>query len=302
MRILSFRSDFSKAVRCSLLMLAVGLFQHSAVAQATDPQSPPPDSQPAAQTANQPLPMAPQPQLPFGGAKHQLDREEHSEVTLAKIPRNILWDGGHIAISPLYLRPGDLKWLLPVAGATVAAFATDTHTMNEVVSRNPSFNDANGTVSDGLRDGFIAVPIILAGAGMAGHNYHTKETGLLGSEAVFDAFVVDEFVKICSFRERPFVDKGRGNFYIGSSGGVDSSFVSGHSMISWASATVIADESHSKWVKAGAYTAATGVSLTRVLSQQHFPTDVLLGAAGGWLIGHYVFRAHHHRELPVDTH
>jgi len=47
-------------------------------------------------------------------------------------------------------------------------------------------------------------------------------------------------------------------------------------------------------VQAGVYTAATGVSLTRVLGQQHFPTDVLLGAAGGWLIGHYVFRAHHH--------
>jgi len=34
-----------------------------------------------------------------------------------------------------------------------------------------------------------------------------------------------------------------------------------------------------------------------VLGQQHFPGDVLAGAAAGWLVGHYVFRAHHRGEL-----
>jgi membrane-associated phospholipid phosphatase len=35
------------------------------------------------------------------------------------------------------------------------------------------------------------------------------------------------------------------------------------------------------------------------MGQEHFPSDVLLGATGGWLIGHYVFRAHHH--LPLQS-
>jgi membrane-associated phospholipid phosphatase len=43
------------------------------------------------------------------------------------------------------------------------------------------------------------------------------------------------------------------------------------------------------------YTLATGVSLTRVLGQEHFPSDVLIGSAAGWLIGHYVYR-HHHKD------
>ena len=30
----------------------------------------------------------------------------------------------------------------------------------------------------------------------------------------------------------------------------------------------------------------------RVLGQEHFPTDVLVGGAAGWLIGHYVFEKH----------
>ncbi|MDP9050889.1 MAG: phosphatase PAP2 family protein [Acidobacteriota bacterium] len=56
------------------------------------------------------------------------------------------------------------------------------------------------------------------------------------------------------------------------------------------------------WAQIGICPAATDVSVTRVLRQQHFLTDVLIGAAGGWLIGHYVFRAHHHREIAQPSH
>jgi membrane-associated phospholipid phosphatase len=46
------------------------------------------------------------------------------------------------------------------------------------------------------------------------------------------------------------------------------------------------------------YGLATAVSLTRVLGQQHFSSDVLVGSAVGWLVGRYVFRKHH-RESEV---
>jgi membrane-associated phospholipid phosphatase len=125
-----------------------------------------------------------------------------------------------------------------------------------------------------------------------------RETGLLGGVAMVDALVVDEVVKLCTFRERPYVDNGEGQFFRGSAG-VDSSFISGHSMIAWSSAAVMAGEYNKPWQQVAIYSGAAGVSLTRVMAQQHFPTDVLLGSAGGWLIGHYVFRAHHHRDRDV---
>jgi membrane-associated phospholipid phosphatase len=58
-------------------------------------------------------------------------------------------------------------------------------------------------------------------------------------------------------------------------------------------AASLAGEYRSPWIRASLYSVATGVSLTRVLGQQHFPGDVLAGSAAGWLVGHYVFRAHH---------
>lgn len=227
---------------------------------------------------NNTLPSAP---MPAANAMRALplDRQAHVEVIVRDTPIHTLSDLSHIAISPIYVRKSDLEWLLPLAGASAAAFATDTTTMNDVVSKNPLFNDTSINISDGLIGGFIAAPIALFGMGEMAQRPRERETGILGSEAMVDAFIVDELTKLCTFRERPYVDNAQGEFYIGKSG-VDSSFVSSHSMVAWSSAAVLAGESHSKWAQFAIYTAAAGVSVTRVTGQQHFPSDVLIGSAG----------------------
>lgn len=274
-----------------LLFAAFALWNSRSGAQQADAQQPPP-SAPS-------LPDAPAAAAVHNKDDLPLEQQPHSPATAATTPKHTLTDLGHIAVSPAYIRTRDLKWILPLTGASIAAFATDPTTMRDVVSRDPGFNQTSADVSDGLRDGFIAVPVVLFGAGQFVHNDHVRETGILAGEAMVGAVVVDEFTKLCTFRERPYVDNANGEFYIGSSGGVNSSFVSGHSMIAWSSAAVMAEESHSRWKQFLIYTAATGVSVTRVTAQQHFPTDVLLGSAGGWLIGHYVYRAHHHADTAV---
>lgn len=67
-------------------------------------------------------------------------------------------------------------------------------------------------------------------------------------------------------------------------------------MLAWTLAGVVAGQYPSKWVQVVVYSLASSVSVTRVLGQEHFPTDVLTGGAAGWLIGHYVFEEHqsHH--------
>jgi len=250
-------------------------------------------------TTRSALPDAP---VPASGASFSakedlpLDLQPHASVTVGNTPKHTLTDLGHIAVFPKYIRTRDLEWLVPLTGATAAAFATDTHTMRDVVSRNPSFNDTSGNVSDGLVGGMIALPVAAFGIGQIEHREHLRETGILGGEAMVDAFVVDQALKLCTFRERPSVDNARGQFFIGKSG-VDSSFASSHSVIAWSSAAVISGEYKSRWKQIAVYAAAGGVSATRVMAQQHFPTDVLVGSATGWLIGHYVYRAHHHADV-----
>ena len=315
--------EFFMSSRCSRLLFAFTLpilalpFQPKARAQQSEPSTPPlllaaagtaspalPEA-PSSSSAADALPDAPQPvaaEPSAGGFDFRTGRkgdiplqdEDHPPVTLMRTPVMIGKDLGHIFVSPIYLRKSDLYWILPLAGATVVSFNRDTYTVTQVVSRNPDFYNTAATISDDLRDTYIGIPVALWAGGQLTHNDHVRETGLLGGVAMVDAFVMDEFVKVVSFRERPLQDNGKGDFYIGNSGGLNSSFVSGHSMITWASAAAMAGEYHNPWVQTALYTGATSVSLCRVLGQQHFPTDVLLGGAGGWLIGHYVYRAHHH--------
>lgn len=230
--------------------------------------------------------------LPDAPVAHTADSSALRPVTVKGTPLSILRDDLHVVTSPARIRKSDLKYLIPLVAATGASLATDSRAMNDVVSHDPSFNQANVNASNVLVGGFIAAPVALFGVGQFGHNERARETGILGAEAMIDGFIVIGASKLIFFRERPYVDNAQGKFFVGKSG-ADSSFASSHSVLAWSSAAVLADRYPSHWMQAGVYTLATGVSLTRVLGQQHFPTDVLVGAAAGWLIGHYVSRSHH---------
>jgi hypothetical protein len=216
-------------------------------------------------------------------------------VTVAKLPLNILKDQAAIFTSPARLRTRDLRWLLPLAAATGVAIATDQRAMNTVVSRDPDFNQANVNASNVLIGGLIAAPAALFAIGHLRNDEHARETGLLGGEAMADGIIVEQIIKLVTWRERPQQDNSRGLFYQGGAH-ANSSFPSSHAVVAWSSAAALASEYRSPWAQVGLYTLATGVSLTRVLGQQHFPSDVLIGSATGWLIGHYVVR--HRRHTP----
>ncbi len=231
------------------------------------------------------------PSLPNAPVPQVRDKEG---VTLRNTPVHFLSDQRAIWTSPIRLRAHDLKWFLPLAAATGASVATDHHVMNSVVSHNANFNQANVNASNVLIGGFVAAPVALYGFGHFRNDAHARETGILSGEALLDGVVVEQGMKLIFWRERPAQDNSRGLFFQGRAG-VDSSFPSSHSVLAWSAAAVIAEEYPSRWRQLGIYSLATGVSLTRVLGQQHFPTDVLVGSAAGWLIGHYVYRARHRK-------
>ncbi len=218
------------------------------------------------------------------------------ELTLAGTPLRIVKDEWNVVKSPGRLGRHDLRWLLPLAAATAATLATDTRVMRGTVSHDPGFNSSNATSSDVIRGVFIGAPIVLLGLGEIGHVSHEREAGLLAGEAMVNGYVTSEAIKYITLRERPYLDNARGYFFQ-TDAASDPSFVSGHAIVAWSSAAVLAGEYSRPWQQAVLYTAAAGLSVNRVLAQQHFPTDVLLGAASGWLIGHFVYRTHHRGNL-----
>ena len=210
-------------------------------------------------------------------------------VTEKGLPLAILKDQAGIWTSPVRTRAHDLIWLLPLGAAIGVTLPTDTDAMRDL-SHNPSFNKDSVDASNALLGAEIAVPVTLYGVGLLKEDAHARETGILSGEALADSVVLDQVAKIIFRRERPLYSNASGDFFSSKAG--NNSFPSSHSMLAWSIAGVIAGRYPSKWVQLGTYSLATSVSLMRVLGQEHFPTDVLVGGAAGWLIGHYVFKKH----------
>jgi hypothetical protein len=241
-----------------------------------------------AQFADTAPPDAPQPQA-AGAAQSgaaQSGAAADKPVTLRATPVNILKDQEAIWTSPVHIRDRDLAYLVPLGLATTVVMTTDHEVMSSHFT-SPSLNSHAQTASNGLLGGFVAAPVIIYGLGDIHHDEHATETGTLAGEAMVDSLVVDEVLKAVTMRERPTLDGAKGKFFQ-SSVGLDSSFPSTHSIIAWSSAAVIASEYSGPMTQLTAYGLATGVSLTRVMARQHFPSDVLVGSAVGWMVGRYV--------------
>lgn len=229
------------------------------------------------------LPNAPQPQAA---------QDTDSVVTLRDLPRNILSDQKAIWTSPIRIRPDNLGIPVALVLSTTVAITADHQAMSSLIANHESIKNESVTASNGMLAVLGAAPIYFYAAGKAKQDDKAVETGILGAQAMGDSIIVSEAMKIVSRRERPTVDNAKGKFF---QPGVrfDSSSPSNHAFLAWSAASVIATEYPGPFTQIAAYSLATGVSITRVLGQQHFPSDVVVGSFCGWLIGRYV--VHHHR-------
>jgi membrane-associated phospholipid phosphatase len=249
----------------------------------------------AAQTPP-PLPDAP---TPNNTPNPQKTSEKPESITLAGTPHRFLLDQKAIWTSPLHVKLLDATWLLPLSAATGTLIGSDHHTMTALININANDQKHFNTLSDA---GVGALGVLPAGMYLwsLGHDApQAHETGILTGEALADAYVFSKAIQFVSLRDRPTVNDAKGHFW--SSSPLNSSFPSDHATAAWAMASVLGDE-YPGWItRTAVYGLATGVSVSRVLAEQHFPSDVLVGSAAGWLIGHYVYRAHHNFALnPFD--
>jgi membrane-associated phospholipid phosphatase len=221
-------------------------------------------------------------------------------ITFLGTPKRILLDQKAIWTSPLHIKPLDATWLLPLAAVTGTMIGSDHHTMTALVHINANDQKHFNTLSNAGVGALGALPAGMYLWSLNRDAPQARETGLLSGEALVDSLAVSEAIELVSRRDRPNVNNAKGNFF--SSSPTNSSFPSNHAAAAWALASVVGDE-YPGWVtRTAVYGLATGVSVSRVLAEQHFPSDVLVGSAAGWLIGHYVYRAHHNFTLnPFDT-
>ena len=128
--------------------------------------------------------------------------------------------------------------------------------------------------------------------------YNSLETlityGIMYAEAFFLTMATKDLLKIAISRHRPYTYRGR--IPPGDEDDYYNSFPSGHTAFAFLGATFLSvtyltdfpDSSLRLPIVVGSYTLAGGIGVLRILSGNHFATDVivggLIGALYGWLI------------------
>src|SRR5713226_5129701 len=218
---------------------------------------------------------------------------------LGQCLKDVARDQAGIWTSPLRLQSRDVFWLVPFAGATAVAIHYDPRAQQEL-GIDQSRIDTSNTISQfGSTYATLAGGGTLYVVGRLTHNDHLAETGRLGTEAVIDASLVAEALKLATNRERPDEGNGTGGFWPHGTRNFSDSFPSGHAIGTWALARVIASEYPNKPTQIAVYAFATAISVSRVTSGKHFPSDAIVGSVFGYLIGGYVVR--HHASQNVDS-
>ena len=226
--------------------------------------------------------------------KKQQDRErfgsDYNNSLGPHLFKSLAEDQKTIWTSPAHLRMADADWLLPLGAVLGGTLATDTE-----VSKHLSNSPSRLSHSKSLSDYGLAAMVGAGGAmyvwGRITHNEHRRETGFLAGEAALNSLAVTYATKYAFGRERPLTDNYRGRFLQGGD-----SFPSLHSSVSWSIAGVFSHEYPGPLASLLSYGMASAISASRVDAKQHFPSDVLVGAAVGWFIGQEVYRHHHNPE------
>ena len=193
---------------------------------------------------------------------------------------------------PAHVKRQYVKTILPITAITAGLFASDADFSSQL-SRSPSRINTSNNIAN-----FGVAAMVAGGGGMylygrLGGSEHARESGVLSSEAAIDSVIVSEVIKLATQRQRPNEGNGQGKFWVGGS-----SFPSQHAAVAWSLAAVFANEYPSPIVKFLSYGTASAISISRITSLNHFPSDVFVGSALGYFVGREVYRTHHDADLP----
>jgi len=282
-------------VRISRVVL-IGFLPLVSFAQQVQPQSdsiqvlPQPES--SSKTPQADLPSSP-------GSQPATQAPPCTLLSPGRCFREMAKDQRGIVTSPMRLEKHDLRWLLPGAAMVGTAFVLDRAVLENISTDSARVNDFRS--ASNLTG--IYLPVAAAGTalftGTIRHDEHLRETGALAMRAMADTQLLTSFLKFATDRARPQatgLTPQSGSFWPGGSHSSSAdSFPSGHTANAFAVAHVIADEYPGWKVKLAVYGLAAATGFERIQGREHFPSDVLVGGAIGYLIGGYVFDHHSSR-------
>lgn len=145
--------------------------------------------------------------------------------------------------------------------------------------------------------------------GLASQDLRARQIALGALQAFVMTGITTQIIKQLTHRHRPYQDNppDPANWDGPFKGSIEyTSFPSGHTSTAFALASLVSSVYRDKvWVGILSYTIATGVAWSRVYDNQHWPSDVFIGAALGFAIGktvYHVMKGNTNLSLGISDH
>lgn len=223
-------------------------------------------------------------------AENPAEPEAHgTRLQWKDLPKNLWRDQKAIISSPLHINRDNAKWWILFGAGTAAFLATDRKVSDHLPSSNTQLKVSRWASRAGADYTIYPMMTAFYFFGKADKNPRARDTARIGIEALADAEITVNALKVLTQRPRPETKGASIAFWRGGD-----AFPSGHSIQSWALARVIAREyPRPAIIPILAYGMAVTVSAARVGGRRHSPSDAFVGASMGFFIGDYVYRHHH---------
>lgn len=219
--------------------------------------------------------------------------------------KSLLHDHGKIWSAPFRMQTKDLKYVLPIVSLTAISIVYDEEIYREFKyfqSKNKWADDLSPIITYmGDDKTSLSVSGLFLISGLITKNDRATQTALMGFQTFVHAGLVIQVMKHLSCRQRPIIYDGHDHWY-GPRSAFDrydkgfsnyDAFPSGHTIIAWGMATVIAKQYREhKWVPISMYSLATLAGLSRVTEDTHWLSDVIVGGSLGYAIGNLIYQNH----------
>ena len=237
------------------------------------------------ETASQTTAIPSMDKIPDPG-KVELDREYF---------KGYFTDTAHILSSPLRWDKTDWFTAAAIVGVAAGLYAYDSDIQVWSQKNRNDTTDRIAKIFTPFGNGLYTVPALglFYAYGYAADDSKARKTALLGIESFIVSSAFTGVLKFATHRYRPS-DGGRYDQWDGPSfSGSNISFPSEHTSSAFAIATILANEYNDNiFVGALSYSVATMVALSRINDNEHWASDVFIGAAIGYFTAKTITALH----------
>jgi hypothetical protein len=199
-------------------------------------------------------------------------------------------DGVCVFSSPFRFSSADWIKTGAVIMVTGALMPLDKDISKEFAKNHNDTKNKIESVGNGY--GNLITPVVLGGGiysyGLFFKDEYVRETGRMIFESVLFSGIITTVTKTVAGRSRPNSERGPYFYNMFTLNEGSLSFPSGHSTVAFAVSSVLANRIHNIYATIGLYSLSTVAALSRIYSDKHWASDVVLGSAIGYFVGDYI--------------